>query len=107
MDEARGRNKLLQLFATVMSRGGWFDSDWKYVLRVQQFVHSMYPAGFPNIGVVENFLIRHFYPDLPRPGEDVPRCSYPLLYATYMCGQRVVVNQFAVDLRLHPQRSKG
>ena len=69
VEEERGRNKLLELFAKVMSRGGWFDSDWKYVLSVQQLVHSMYPQGFPDVGAVEVFLIRHFYPDLPRRGE--------------------------------------
>jgi hypothetical protein len=91
VDEARGRNKLLQLFASVMSRGGWFDSDWKYVLRVQQFVHSMFPAGFPNIGAVENFLIRHFYPDLPRPGEGM-RALFIALIVCYMYGRCVVDN---------------
>ena len=79
VEEERGRNRLLELFAKVMSRGGCFDSDWKYVLSVQQLVHSMYPQGFPDMGAVEVFLIRHFYPDLPRRGE--VHIAHCILYA--------------------------
>lgn len=75
MEESRDGNKLLELFAQSLSRGGLLNSDCKYVLCVQQLAHSMYPHGFPDIGAVENFLIRHFYPDLPRRGEVyIARC---------------------------------
>mmetsp|Transcript_83 Transcript_83/g.140 ORF Transcript_83/g.140 Transcript_83/m.140 type:complete len:250 (+) Transcript_83:121-870(+) len=45
--------------------GGWFDADWKYILRTQQFALALYPNGFASLATLEEFLARSFYSDQP------------------------------------------
>uniref|UniRef100_A0A7S1H693 Uncharacterized protein n=3 Tax=Hemiselmis andersenii TaxID=464988 RepID=A0A7S1H693_HEMAN len=65
IDENRQNVKLLNLFAAAMS-GGWYDADWKYILRVQQFIKALAPQGFPNMLALDEFMVRHFYHDQPQ-----------------------------------------
>mmetsp|Transcript_17142 Transcript_17142/g.43299 ORF Transcript_17142/g.43299 Transcript_17142/m.43299 type:complete len:703 (-) Transcript_17142:169-2277(-) len=65
IDEQRQNVKLLSLFASAMS-GGWYDADWKYILRVQQFIKALAPQGFPNMLALDEFMVRHFYHDQPQ-----------------------------------------
>jgi hypothetical protein len=64
VDAHRDGVRLLQLFARAMG-GGWYDADWKYILRAQQFARAAAPGGFAGLGAVEDFLRTHFYRDLP------------------------------------------
>lgn len=64
VEEMRETSSLFSLFAQALS-GGWFDANWKYILRVQQFANSLYPNGFNNLSELEDFLVRYFYNEHP------------------------------------------
>lgn len=65
IDQHKSNVKLFHLFASAMS-GGWYDADWKYILRVQQFITSLAPSGFNNMLALDEFLVKHFYQDQPQ-----------------------------------------
>lgn len=65
IDANRENVKLYNLFAGAMS-GGWYDADWKYILRVQQFIKALAPMGFPHMLALDEFMVKHFYHDQPQ-----------------------------------------
>ena len=70
VDSGRDAVRTLQLFARAMS-GGWYDADWKYVLRTRQFAAAAAGEGgcgeraFRSLAAAETFLHAVFYSGLP------------------------------------------